>query len=57
MADANNMELKNDIIESIKLAEDIQNELKQLREQLLEEKELSWDDKQKTKNLLKNKKS
>ena len=51
MADAKNRQLKNEIDESIKLAEDIQSELKQLREQLLEEKDLSWNDKQKTKNL------
>ena len=52
LADANNNKLKDDINESLKLAQEIQKELNQLKEQLVEEKKLKWEDKQKTKELL-----
>ena len=51
-SDSNNNELKADISESKKLAEEIQKELEELQKQLLNSKELSWEDKQKTNALL-----
>ena len=51
-AEEDNSQLKNDLEESKKLAEDIQKDLEELQRQLLKEKELSWQDKQKTKELL-----
>jgi hypothetical protein len=50
--DSKNNQLKDDINESKKLAEEIQKELEELQKQLLKNKELSWEDKQKTKALL-----
>ena len=52
MAEEENLQLKNDLEESKKLAEDIQKDLEGLQRQLLKDKELSWEDKQKTKELL-----
>ncbi|MBL6873444.1 MAG: hypothetical protein ISR00_05805 [Flavobacteriales bacterium] len=51
-SDSKNNELKADISESKKLAEEIQKELEELQKQLLKSKELSWEDKQKTNALL-----
>ena len=53
MAEEDNTQLKNNLEESKKLAEDIQKDLEELQRQLLKDKELSWEDKQKTKELLK----
>ena len=47
-----NDQLKNDLEESKKLADEIQKDLEELQKQLLKGKELSWEDKQKTKELL-----
>ena len=52
MAEEENTQLKSDLEESKKLAEDIQKDLEELQRQLLKDKELSWEDKQKTKELL-----
>ena len=52
MAEEENTQLKNNLEESKKLAEDIQKDLEELQRQLLKDKELSWEDKQKTKELL-----
>ena len=52
MAEEENAQLKNSLEESKKLAEDIQKDLEKLQRQLLKDKELSWDDKQKTNELL-----
>lgn len=48
----NNESLKTDIEETLKLAQEVQQELENLDKQLLEEKELSWEDKQKAQSLL-----
>ena len=42
MAEEENTQLKNDLEESKKLAEDIQKDLEELQRQLLKDKELSW---------------
>ena len=52
MSEDDNNQLKNNLEETQKLADDIQKDLEELQRQLLKEKELSWEDKQKTKELL-----
>jgi hypothetical protein len=52
IAEEENNQLKNDLQESKKLADEIQKDLEKLQKQLLKDKELSWEDKQKTKELL-----
>lgn len=47
-----NKQLKNDIQETKRLADQIQKDLEALQKQLLKDKKLSWEDKQKTKELL-----
>ena len=51
-ASENKESLKDDLEKSIQLAEEINKEMDELKQQLLEEKELGWEDKQKTKSLL-----
>ncbi|MGC6471033.1 MAG: DUF4175 family protein [Flavobacteriales bacterium] len=51
-SEQNNEKLKQDIEESKSLAEQIQKELEKLQEQLLKDKTLGWDEKQKAKDLI-----
>ena len=50
----NNESLKTEIEDALDLAEEVQKEMEELERQLLEEKELSWEDKQKAQSLLEN---
>ena len=52
----NNESLKTDIEDAMLLAEQVQKEMEKLEQFLLEEKELSWKDRQKTQALLENQK-
>ncbi len=52
IVDGNSDELKDKIKKSKELAEDLQKDMEELRKQLLEEKDLNWEDKQKAKDLL-----
>ena len=52
----NNESLKLEIEAAMRLAEEVQKEIEVLDRQLLEEKELSWEDKQKAQSLLENQK-
>ena len=54
--DNNNKSLKIDIEDAMKLADKVQEEMEELKRQLLKEKELSWEDKQKAQSLLENQK-
>ena len=52
----NNKSLKIDIEDAMKLTDKVQEEMEELKRQLLKEKELSWEDKQKAQSLLENQK-
>ena len=52
LAEKSNNQLKNDIISSKTLAKDVQKNIQELQQHLLKNKDLSWEDKQKTKELL-----
>ena len=52
----NNESLKTEIEDALNLAEELQKEMEELERQLLEQKELSWEDKQKAQSLLENQK-
>ncbi len=52
MESKNNEEIKNDLEESIKESKDIQEELKKLREKLLQEKEMDWQTRKDLEELL-----
>ena len=52
----NNESLKKDIVDAMKLAEEVQEEMRELERYLLEEKEPSWEDEQKAQSLLENQK-
>ena len=52
----NNESLKTEIEDALDLAEEVQKKIEELERQLLEEKELSWEDKQKAQSLLENQK-
>ena len=52
----NNESLKIEIEDALNLAERVQKEVEEMERQLLEEKELNWEDKQKAQSLLENQK-
>lgn len=52
LTEKNNRSLKNKIEETLKIAEEVQQEMNELDRQLIEEKELRWEDKQKAQSLL-----
>ena len=51
-AEQSNEEIKNELERKLKDARDIQDELKKLQENLIQKKELSWEDKERIKELL-----
>ena len=50
--DKNNNKIKDDLLESIKQAKDVQKELNDLQRKVAEKKELSWEEKKKLQDLL-----
>ncbi len=50
--DKNNAKIKDDLIESIKQAKDVQKELTDLQRKVAEKKELNWEEKKKLQDLL-----
>jgi len=50
--DKNNNKIKDDLLESIKQAKDIQKELADLQRKVMEKKELTWEEKKKLQDLL-----
>ena len=54
--DLNNKKTKNGLNQSIMLAEDIQKEIEELNQQIIEKKEIGWEEKQKAKQILKKQK-
>ncbi len=50
--DKNNTKIKDDLIESIKQAKDVQKELADLQRKVAEKKELNWEEKKKLQDLL-----
>ena len=52
----NNESLKKDIVDAMRLAEEVQKEMRELERYLIEKKEPSWEDEQKAQSLLENQK-
>lgn len=55
--DASNEHIKNELERKLKDAKDIQKELKKLQENLIQKKDLSWEDKERIKELLEKQKN